>query len=194
MNAMNVTAAKPNKAGAIFNAPIGTVLPKDTDAALDKAFANLGYISEDGVTNSNSPSSDNIKAWGGDIVLSSQTEKPDEWKFKLIEANNTDVLKVIYGDDNVSGTLEEGLQVTANSNEVTSTCWVIDTILKNGTKKRIVIPDGKISSIGDIVYKDNEPVGYELTITAVPDTDGNTHYEYTKEIKATSTAAKETNA
>ena len=136
MDATNVTTAKPNKAGAIYNAPIGTTLPKNTDDALDKAFADLGYVSEDGVTNSNSPSSDNIKAWGGDVVLSSQTEKPDEWKFKLIEANNVNVLKTIYGEDNVKGTLEEGMEIVANSNELKPQSWVIDTILKNGVKKK----------------------------------------------------------
>lgn len=180
MNATNVTSAKPNKAGAVFNAAFGTTLPTDTAAALDEAFANLGFVSEDGITNTNSPSCEDSKAWGGDVVLSSQTEKKDEWKLKLIEANNANVLKVIYGSDNVSGTLSEGLSVTANSKEVEASSWIIDTILKNGTKKRIVIPNGKITAIGDIVYKDNEPIGYEITINAVPDTSGNTHYEYIK--------------
>lgn len=190
MDAMNVTTAKPNKAGVIFSAPIGTVLPTNTDTALDKAFVDLGYVSEDGVTNSNSPSSDNIKAWGGDIVLTTQTEKNDEWKFKLIEANNINVLKTIYGEDNVIGTLEEGMEIIVNSDEMESQSWVIDTILKNGTKKRIVIPNGTISSIGDIVYKDNEPVAYDLTITAVPDKEGTTHHDYMKKIQAVSTAAE----
>lgn len=182
MDAMNVTAAKPNKAGAVFSAVLGTALPTDTITALDKAFVNLGYVSEDGITNTNSPSCDDIKAWGGDIVMSLQTEKKDEWKFKLIEANNTDVLKIIYGTDNVKGTIKDGLQVTANSNEVDAASWVIDTILKSGIKKRIVIPNGKITAIGDVTYKDNEPIGYEITIGAVPDKEGNTHYEYTKQI------------
>lgn len=185
MDAMNVTAAKPNKAGAVFNAVLGTTLPTDVTVALEKAFSNLGFISEDGITNTNSPSCEDVKAWGGDIVLSTQTEKKDEWKFKLIEANNANVLKVIYGSGNVTGTLEEGLKVVANSKEVEATCWCIDTILKNGTKKRIVIPNGKITAIGDIVYKDNEPIGYEITIKAVPDKDGNTHYEYIKKTTTT---------
>ena len=46
--------------------------------------------------------------------------------------------------------------------------------------KRVVLPDAKVGEVGDIVYKDDEAVGYELTLTALPDEDGNTHYEYKK--------------
>ena len=41
-------------------------------------------------------------------------------------------------------------------------------IMKNGVLKRIVIPQGKVSGVADIVYKNNEAVGYETTISAAP--------------------------
>ena len=42
------------------------------------------------------------------------------------------------------------------------------------------LPRAKISEIGDIVYKDDEAVGYEITLQAMPDDTGATHYEYFK--------------
>ena len=54
-DAKNVSAAQPKVGGAIFRAPLGTKLPKDAKTDLDAAFKALGYCSEDGVTNSNSP-------------------------------------------------------------------------------------------------------------------------------------------
>lgn len=178
--ATNVTTGKPKVGGAVYWAPLNTTLPTDTTSALDTAFKSLGYISDAGVTNDNSPSSENVKAWGGDTVLSMQTDREDSFSFTLLEALNVEVLKVIYGADNVSGSLLEGLDIQATADELTAGAWVIDMVLKGGKAKRIVIPNGKVSEIGTITYKDDEAVGYEITITDIPDNSGVYHYEYIK--------------
>jgi len=175
----NVTTGKPKVAGAVFAAPLGTTLPTDATTALGTAFKELGYVSEDGVANNNTPESENVKAWGGDTVLVLQTEKNDEWTLTLIEALNPEVLKVVYGDANVT----EGtgtITVNASSAQLPDKVYVIEMSMKGGALKRVVIPTGSISELGEVVYKDDEAVGYELTITALPNASGVTHFEYIK--------------
>lgn len=174
----NVTAGKAKVGGAVSRAPLGTALPTTAAAALNEAFKNLGYISDAGLVNSGAITNTGIKAWGGDTVLNIQTDKADNFTFTLIEALNIDVLKAIFGDENVSGTLATGITVNVNSDEQEDAAWVVDMAMRNGTVKRIVIPVGKITAIGDVTYSDNAAVGYQVTVSAQPDSAGNTHYEY----------------
>lgn len=175
----NVSAGKPKIGGAIHVAPVGTTLPKDAESKLDDAFKSLGYISEDGLTNENSPETDTIKAWGGATVLNTQTEKPDTFSYTMIESTNIEVLKNVYGDENVTGDLTTGITIKSGSKQLPDKSYVVDMILKNDTLKRIVIPCASISEVGEIVYKDDEPIGYPITLKAL-EVEGFSHHEYIK--------------
>lgn len=179
-DAKKVSAGKPSVVGAIYTAPVGSKLPTDAKSALDAAFECVGYISSDGVSNDNSPEREVTRAWGGDPVNTSQTEKDDTFGFTMIEALNITPLKAVYGEKNVSGTLETGITVRANSQETPNRAWVIDMILKGEVPKRIVIPSASVTEVGTITYSDESVIGYETTISAEPwaEFDGDTHREY----------------
>lgn len=177
--AANVAVGKPKITGAIYRAAAGTTVPTDTTTALASAFACVGYISADGVTNSTARTTTSIKAWGGDVVADVQTEKVDTFAFTMIEAHNINVQKTAHGDTNVTGALSTGLTITENSKDLEKHAWVIDMV-ENSVAHRICIPDGKITNIGDVTYKDDTAISYPVTLSAYPDSSGNTHYEYMK--------------
>lgn len=180
LNADYVSTGKPNLGGAIFVAPTGSTLPTDATTELDSAFKSLGFVSADGLTNNRSFNSTEIKEWGGSTVLTMEGEKTDNFGFELIEILNVDVLKEVYGESNVTGTLETGITVKATAEQRPNRSWVIDMVMRNNVLKRIVIPVGSISELAEMSYKSDEVSGYGVTITAMADSASVTHYEYIK--------------
>lgn len=180
MNTGNVTAAKPKVGGAVFCADTTATLPTTASASLGVGYADLGYISTDGVKNGTEMTVETVKAWGGDVVLAAENGKVDTFVMRFVEGTNVDVLKTVYGDGNVEGDLSTGITVRANSVEHTEKIIVIDTILKGNAIKRLVIPRGKLTAVGEIQYVDNVPIGYDGTFTALPYAtwNGDTHREY----------------
>jgi len=179
--ATNVTAGKPKTSGAVFTAPVGSTLPTDAVTAINsisEAYKDLGYVSEDGLTESISITTSAIKEWGGSIVLITQDEKTATFKFELIEYLNKEVQKFANGDANVSGTLESGMKISVTDVDVDERVLVFWQILRGGIPLRIVVPRCKITAIGDIVYKGNEAVAYDLTVQAIKNDSGQYYDKY----------------
>lgn len=174
----NVSVCKPKVSGAIYRAPLGTTLPTDATTALAAAFVAMGYASDEGVTNSvEVDGNDIIRAWGGDPVEQLDGEKTDNFEVTFIEAMNVEVLKTVFGASNVTET-SGAITINVNNAAKANYIYVIDMLLKGNRAKRIVIPNGAISEVGETVYADDDVISYPVTITALADASGNTHYEY----------------
>ena len=137
--ATNVTAGKPKTTGAVFAAPAGTTLPTSASASLNEAFVDLGFVSENGVTESTSISATNIKEWGGGVVLVTQDEKSQTVKFKLIEYKNANVHKFANGSSNVTDS-GGAIEIKVNDLDIDEQSIVIDQVLRGNIPFRIVIP------------------------------------------------------
>lgn len=179
-NASNVSVGKPKASGAIFVAPKGTEVPKDAVAALSDAYKNIGYASDSGVVNSVSTENESISAWGGDEVLNMRTSRSETFKFTAIETNDV-TLKLVYGESNV--TVEEsGIAVIHNGASLPEQVVVFEIAMSGSRVKRVIVPNAKVTSVGDVSYVDNAAIGYEVTISALPDDQGNTAYEHIAEV------------
>lgn len=175
-----VTPAKPSIGGGVMSAPLTVNLPTDA-ASKAEDFNNLGYISDAGVTRSIQKDTEVVKAWGGNVVLVLNKSKTETFKFVTLNGTDPNVLKLVNGDSNVSGnSLATGISAKSNNANDPGHRFVIDMIEEENTLHRICIPKGVVTNIGDVVYVDNAAVGYEVTLTAIADADGNTCYEYWK--------------
>lgn len=175
-DATNVGVGKPKVTGAISVAPSGTTLPTDATSELDAKFNGLGYCNEDGVTVSEERDSEDIAAWGGDTVVTSQTAYKESVTFTPIECNEH-VVRLMYGDKNI--TVQAGKMVVKHTGaELPECCIVIETVPNSKTIARYVIPRAKLTEKGDLSLNDSDPIGRELTFTALPDNGGVTMYEY----------------
>ena len=56
--------------------------------------------------------------------------------------------------------------------------WVFELALRGGRAKRIVIPDGAVTSREAITYNDSDAIAYGITVSAYPDGNNITHKEY----------------
>ena len=179
-NSANVSAAKPGVKGAIFWAPVGTDMPTDASTDLGEAFESVGYVSEEGLTEKETRSYQNHKAWGGDRVKTSQTEYAKSYSFKMIETNET-TMKIRYGTDNVVASNGKVTMVKHNAKELPEGVWVIEMIIA-GKIVRKVMPKGKIEEIGDIAYNDGDLVEYDVTLGLLPGDDGDCEKTYFAEV------------
>ncbi len=172
----NVSAVKPAVGGGVWIAPEGTTLPTDASTALASAWKSLGYIDENGVTRGIEKDTTTVNAWGGDVVAVLSNKKTETFQFKCIEPDNLDVLGLTFGS--ATGALATGITVQSTAAQDTAHAMVISTLLKDGIKQRICIPSAVVTAVGNVQYVDNAVLGFDLTLTAIADSNGVTAYEY----------------
>lgn len=177
-SAANVAVGKPNLAvsGGILASPLGTARPTDATTAVGAEYASLGYVSEDGVTETSERSTEVIKAWGGRKVRTVQTEYSSSLQFTLIESRNAETLKFIFGEDNVIVT-GSSIKVLRNEKTLPHLQVVID-MLDEESGRRLDAGYAQVTEVGDVSYVDGEAIAYKVTLSCDPDDDGNSLIEY----------------
>ncbi|MCF3119694.1 hypothetical protein IPZ68_08220 [Streptomyces arenae] len=162
--------------GAAYVAAPKSTLPTDSTSGWDKAFTDVGWISDDGITESNSSDSTEIKGWqGGQTVRKVISSSEMTFQFTAIETSKT-VLELYHkGSKVVTTSGKSVLAVKAPGPD--RRCFGFD-VIDGDSHERIVIPDGEVTETGDITYKGDEAIAYEITITAYPGLDGTVAYKY----------------
>ena len=180
-----IYAAEPLATGAIRVAPLGTAAPTSATSALNASFVDLGYVGADGFVEKNDRKTDNKRAFGGKVVKVLQSEFNATVEVTLLESTNAEVLKAVFGSSNVTvtdATAQHGVQVTVkkNSKRLPHMSWVIDTTdSEMDAFYRNYIPDGKVTSVGDIKIVHTDTIEYNLVIECFEDANGDNIVTFT---------------
>ena len=164
VNTDNVAVVRPKVGGAVWVADSGTTAPIGASEALT-SFTGLGWTGEDGVVMTINKEVEDILAFGGDSVITIQTSHDVEFTFKPLEWNEA-VATEMFGKDNVD---TDAACVRVTSAELPERVYVFDLRGRNGELFRIVVPKAKVTTLGEIPFKHNEPVAAEFTLKAYPD-------------------------
>ena len=178
-NTANVLAGIPDSSGGLWVADKVVESADYPEAATELAaagFKAVGFISEDGVTESQERDVEKVKAWGGDTIRVLQNEHTKTFAFTFAEMGNIDVLKLVYGDENVIEGADGAIDILHNSKTLPHKSFVIE-VLDGNKKIRKFIPDGQIIETGELQLVHSGIMSMEVTIEAFPDADGNKVYE-----------------
>lgn len=160
-------------AGALWKAPPDAPLPINATSPLDASYVSLGYISDDGVTESWEDSSDDIIAWQNAVqVRSATTESKLSISLTLIEINGA-TLQTFHRGSVITSDLEGlGYQLDVKPVEADPSRFVLDVV--DGAKLlRVSLGLAEIVERGEIMYANGQPVALPLMIRAYPDENGN---------------------
>jgi hypothetical protein len=160
--------------GDVRVAPSGTTAPATPTATYAAGWKALGYISEDGVTFSNDSDTTEFNAWqDGAVVRRYISASSTTFSFTCLEFNY-DVLRLFFPGSTMA-TADGVTTVTVKNPTSVQQAFSIDVIdgyLADGTTPRVmrwIVPKGQLTERGDITFRNGEPVGFEMTVTAYPD-------------------------
>ena len=142
-----------------------TNFPKDASSELPAGLnaKPAGFIGEDGLTKTVDRSTEKIKDWNKDTVIVLETDHSVVVKFTFLEAANANVLRAVYGADNV--TIEgRNITVADAAGELPHFSFVGELNGGEGKKGRVFVPDAQVTSVGDITFQKDDVIKYEVEI------------------------------
>lgn len=188
----NITIGLPKSGGAIYWAPAGTKLPTDATTALDKAFVNLGYVSEDGLTVTTADDGEDKKAWGPETVMHAHTDFAKTYTFNLLETSKEAVLQFVFGKNNVSVQTDGSLKWEDTGEPLPRGILVCETLHSNGNKPRVhrqILGDAQFTDrSGDQTYNNSDLLQFPVVVTAYKFTSGDKQVYETNYLEAVATS------
>ena len=174
------TTVRGVQGGYLWVAPKDTPVPTGCTPAMSAmaGFNCIGYVVEDGITETLDASSDPLKDLNGDTIAMSNASTTETITATLVSVSEGS-LGVQYGSKNITSGADGSIEVDHNwSNADEEYAVVLDLLLKDGLPLRKVIPASKVTERGDVTFSGSELLGREITLTYLSDENGSTCKDY----------------
>lgn len=177
----NPTNVRMGYAGAVYIGEVGATAPVDPETAWDADdWTRLGLISEDGITEQSSQETAEVRAWGYRAAPVRTQVTSEEFSFQLtFLETNVQILSIFFGiplDDFTSTAASGGhaqfLKVIKGMDDKPQYRALGIDVIDGDYLTRIVVPRAQLTERGDLSYKTDEPVGYQMTFRGLIGSDG----------------------
>lgn len=170
-NTAEVHVGGPKQAGYSFYAPLGSKRPTDGVAALDAAYIDLGYVSDEGINVKLDNSTDKILDWNLDTiaVIQKSNSASIEVTFDQVSAA---VGKALFGAANVKVGTSGAVTAISYTGEVLPHAQFAFCLHDANGDGVLDIGDGQITGIDSITFKKTDVVSFKTTIELFKDSAG----------------------
>jgi len=153
--------------GAVYAGPTTATAPTSATSSVPAQYNDMGYISEDGVTEAYDEDVQDIQAWqGGAIVRTLISSSKATLAFTMIETKAS-VLELYHKGSTVESLGVDGYKIDVKSPNVVRKKFILD-VLDGDKHIRIYVPDGEVTERGEITYVNDETIAYTVTVTCYP--------------------------
>lgn len=150
--------------GNIYVADLGSTLPDNAADAVDAAFADLGFVSEDGVQSTPSMTINIIRGWQSFYPLRRSVQDRDLAIAITLLQHNEDTLALYFGGATVSGSGSAWKVSPPDPSKLDARSFVIDG--KDGDRiYRLVLPSAMVVEAGQTSWTRTAAAGLPLTIS-----------------------------
>lgn len=133
--------------------------PTSAVSVLGADWDDVGYVSEDGVTETTEQSTTALRAWQNRKRVRTIVEEGSvRYQFRLIQTN-ADTVALYYG-----GTVQtDGSIIIDPTRERPTIAFNMD-VIDGDNSIRAYAPEAQVVEVGDQVYSNGEAIGYEVTV------------------------------
>lgn len=185
-----VSLGKFKVGGYAYWAPAGTTPPTDSATALPAEYKLLGYLSEDGLTNTTDTDTAEIKDANGATVMKIITSYAESYQFALLEVLRAEAAKLRYNSDAVTGN-DKSMTIKHQMPSDEDFVLVFEIAMSGDVKDRLVIGNATRAEFGDRQVHAGDPQVYDITVSANDMGNGVTAIEYIGIAASRSIAATE---